>query len=360
MTENPGLSPRAGVVRTPESRFAEVADYPWTPSYVEIEPGLRMAYVDTGPSDARDTVLLLHGEPTWGYLYRKMIGPLVDAGLRVIVPDLIGFGRSDKPTDETTYTYSGHVAWVRRLIEMLDLRNMTFFGQDWGGLIGGRLVAENESRFTRAVFSNTALPSSRMPSLPGLHAQERLAPETLQSLLGIDWRATVDGDDRINPERLHALVHPAPAFYFPAWRVYSQEVDTLLPSKIIPGWCLEPLSAAACAAYDAPFPSPEYTVGARRFPMLVPLTADDPERLRCDAAWAVLERWHKPVLTVWGDHCPFTNADLGRSYRDRIPGARLPGIDHAVLRASHFIQEDAGEVVAQRVVAFIRRFPISG
>lgn len=360
MMTNPDTRPppRDGVLRTPDARFAAIPDYPWPPAYVEIEPGLVMACVDAGPGDAADTVLLLHGEPTWGYLYRKMLGPLVDAGLRVVVPDLIGFGRSDKPTDPNAYTYSGHVAWVKRFVELLDLRDVTFFGQDWGGLIGGRLVAENEARFARAVFSNTALPSSRMPALPGLKAQERLPPETLQALLGIDWRAMVDDEERIDPARVHAAVYPNPAFYFPAWRVYSQEVGSLLPSKIVPGWCLEPVSADARAAYDAPFPSAAYTAGARRFPLLVPLTADDPERVRCDAAWAVFERWQKPLLTVWGDHCPFTNADLGQSYRSRIPGAQLPGIDHAVLRASHFIQEDAGAAVAGRIVDFIRRFPL--
>ncbi|MGE0623476.1 MAG: haloalkane dehalogenase [Pseudomonadales bacterium] len=353
--DTPTPQPRDGVLRTPDRCFEAIADYPWPPAYLEIEPGLRMAYVEAGPGDAAETVLLLHGEPTWGYLYRKMIGPLAGAGLRVIVPDLIGFGRSDKPTAATAYTYSGHVAWMKRFIERLDLQGMTFFGQDWGGLIGARLVAENAARFTRAVFSNTALPHSRMPFLPGLKAQERLEPERLKALLGMDWRDTVDDQDRIDPARVQALVYPTPANYFPAWRVYSQEVAELRPSKIVPGWCLAPLSASARAAYDAPFPSAEFTAGPRRFPLLVPLTADDPERARCDAAWAVLEKWQNPVLTLWGDHCPFTNGDLGQSFRSRIPGARLEGIDHAVLRASHFIQEDAGADVAARMIDFIRQ-----
>jgi len=357
MTEQSSPSPREGVLRTPEARFAEIRDYPWPPAYVEIEPGLRMAYVDTGPHDAAETMLLLHGEPTWGYLYRKMIGPLAEAGFRVIVPDLIGFGRSDKPVDGTAYTYSGHVAWVKRLVDALDLKDVTLFGQDWGGLIGARLVAENEPRFARAVFSNTALPSSQMPSLPGLKAQERLTPEHLKELTGVDWRDTVDADDRIDPERMQALIRTKTAGYFTSWRVYSQEVDALVPSKVIPGWCLEPVPREARAAYDAPFPSAEYTAGARRFPLLVPLTPDDRERARCDAAWTVWERWDKPVLTVWGDHCPFTHLDLGRTFRSRIPGAQRVGIAHEVLRASHFIQEDAGAAVAERIVRFVRSFP---
>src|SRR5262245_3240402 len=175
-------------LRTPETCFAGIADYPWPAQRLEVEPGLSMAYVDAGPRAARETLLLLHGEPTWGYLYRKMIGPLEAAGFRVIVPDLIGFGRSDKPTDPAAYSYSGHVAWVTRLLELLDLRGVTLFGQDWGGLIGTRVAAENEARFARLVLSNTALPSTSMPSLPGLKRQERLPPETLKTLLGVDWR----------------------------------------------------------------------------------------------------------------------------------------------------------------------------
>jgi len=350
--------PREGVLRTPEARFAGLRDFPWEPSYFQVEPGLRMAYVDAGPRDAAETVLLLHGEPTWGYLYRKMIGPLEAAGFRVVVPDLVGFGRSDKPVDPEAYTYSGHVAWVTRLVEHLDLQRTTFFGQDWGGLIGARVVAENEARFARVVFSNTALPGSWMPALPGLRAQERLAPEALKSMLGIDWRGTVGPDDRIDTDRVHALVFPTPAFYFPAWRVYSQEVEEFVPSKVVPGWCLTELPPEACAAYDAPFPTQAYVAGARRFPMLVPITEDDPERARCDAAWEVFERWHKPALTLWGDHCPHTNAEGGRTFRERIPGARLPGLEHRVFRASHFIQEDMGEELAAEIVGFVRGFEV--
>jgi len=349
-------NPRPGVLRTPEARFAQIRDYPWEPSYFMVEPGLRMAYVDAGPRDARETVLLLHGEPMWGYLYRKMIGPFVAAGCRVIVPDLIGFGRSDKPIEQTAYTYSGHVAWVTQLIEHLDLRAATFFGQDWGGLIGARVVAENEQRFARAVFSNTGVPSSAQPAFPGLSAQQRLAPEVLKAALGMDWRDTVSADDRIDPDKVHALVKPGP--YFLAWRVYSQEVRELWPSKVVPGWCLKPVSPEALAAYDAPFPTQAYVAGPRRFPMLVPITADDPERVKNDAAWAVLERWDKPLLTLWGDHCPHTRMEMGKSFQSRVPGARLPAIEHKVYAASHFIQEDMGEELAAEIVRFMRRFPL--
>jgi haloalkane dehalogenase len=347
------------VLRTPGACFAAIADYPWPPSYVELEPGLRMAYVDAGPRGAAETLLLLHGEPTWGYLYRKMIGPLAAAGFRVVVPDLIGFGRSDKPTDPAAYTYSRHVAWVARLLELLDLRGVTAFGQDWGGLIGARVVAENEVRFARAVFSNTQLPSSRMPFLPGLRAQERLAPEQLKALTGRDWRELVDADDRIDGEKVRAFVR-GDARYFVFWRVYSQEVRELVPSRIVPAWCVQPLSAEERAAYDAPFPTQAYVAGARRFPLLVPLNADDPERARCDAAWEVLRGWRKPVLTLWGDQCPFTFWDLGRTFQSQIPGASLPGIEHKVFAASHFSQEDVGPELAAEIVSLVRRFPQPG
>jgi haloalkane dehalogenase len=352
--------PRPGVLRTPEYRFEELEGFPWTPYYFDVEPGLRMAYVDAGPRNARETMLLLHGEPTWGYLYRKMIAPLEAAGFRVIVPDLIGFGRSDKPVDPEAYSYSKHVAWVTRLIEHLDLRDATLFGQDWGGLIGMRVVAENESRFARVVLSNTALPSVKSPGLPGLRPQQRLAPELLKNAFGIDWRDMLGEDDRIDADKVHALVSKGAPLYFLSWRVYSQEVRELIPSKIVPGWCLQPLSVAARTAYDSPFPTQAYVAGARRFPLLVPITADDPEREKCEAAWAVYERWQKPLLTLWGDLCPFTHLDLGRPFQTRVPGARLPGIEHKRFAASHFSQEDVGAELAAEMVAFVRRFALDG
>lgn len=349
--------PRTRVLRTPEWRFEKLVGFPWKPSYFDVEPGLRMAYVDTGPRAARETMLLLHGEPTWGYLYRHMIGPLEAAGFRVVVPDLIGFGRSDKPVDPAAYSYSQHVAWVTRLVEHLDLHGATLFGQDWGGLLGTRVVAENESRFARVVLSNTALPGTRMPGMPGVQRQGRLAPELLKSAFGIDWRDMLGEGDRIDAGKVQALVRAGAPLYFLLWRVYSQEVRELVPSKIVPGWCLRGLSADARAAYDAPFPTQEYATGARRFPLLVPITADDPERERCEAAWAVFERWHKPLLTLWGELCPFTHGDLGNEFRNRVPGARLPGLEHKRYAASHFSPEDIGAELAAEIVELVRRFP---
>ena len=344
------------IVRTPEARFAVVKDYPWNPSYIEIEPGLRMAYVDAGPPDAHETILLLHGQPMWGYLYRKMIGPLVDAGHRVIVPDLIGFGRSDKFVDQKHYSYSAHVGWITALIKALDLKQMTIFGQDWGGLIGTRVLAENESRFARAVMSNTALVDKGAPAFPGLTAQQPLSSEDLKNKFGMDWRATVDEDDCINPEKIRKMIEAGPTPYFLQWRVYSQAVAELKPSKIMPGWCAKPVSDSARAAYDAPFPDERHSAAARRFPMLVPITADDPERVVNAAAWAVLEKWNKPFLTIWGTQCPFTYTQMGNEFRTRIPGAKLPGLEHKVVHAGHYIQEDLGEEVALGMVDLIAKF----
>mgnify|MGYP003675409008 CR=1 FL=1 len=227
------------IVRTPEARFAVVKDYPWNPSYIEIEPGLRMAYVDAGPPDAHETILLLHGQPMWGYLYRKMIGPLVDAGHRVIVPDLIGFGRSDKFVDQKHYSYSAHVGWITALIKALDLKQMTIFGQDWGGLIGTRVLAENESRFARAVMSNTALVDKGAPAFPGLTAQQPLSSEDLKNKFGMDWRATVDEDDCINPEKIRKMIEAVTPPPPDAFRCLCPSQPTIrnASSMQLPGRC---------------------------------------------------------------------------------------------------------------------------
>ena len=346
------------VVRTPPSCFANVQGYDWPHHEVTVGPGLQMAYVDAGNPNAEETIFLLHGEPMWGYLYRKMVTPFVDAGYRVIVPDLIGFGRSDKPTDELAYSYSSHVASVRELVEKLGLTNVTFFGQDWGGLIGGRVIAEIPDRFARVVFSNTGLPRSG-PGVPFATAQQPLDPQMVKDAMGIDWRDTVDSENRIIADKVHAIVEAGPFFYFLAWRLYAQEVSEIVPSKIVPGWCLTELTPDALAAYDAPYPSHEYSAGARRFPMLVPISADDKERLKGDAAWEVFNTFSKPVLTIWGDHCPHTYLEMGKQYREGIPGTQLPGIEHKVYRASHYIQEDLGPEIAADMLQFIETFPLT-
>ena len=226
-------------LRTPDDRFTDLPGYDFEPHYVEID-GLRMHYVDEGPADAAP-VLLLHGEPSWSYLYRKMIPPLVSAGHRVIAPDLIGFGRSDKPTRQSDYSYAGHVAWMRQFIEALDLNNITLFCQDWGSLIGLRVAAENESRFDRIALGNGGLPT-------GDHEPPRV---------------------------------------FRIWRAFARWSPWFPIGRIIQKATVSDLSNDVVAAYDAPFPSAKFKAGTRAFPKLVPTTRDDPAADANRAAWDV-------------------------------------------------------------------------
>jgi haloalkane dehalogenase len=292
-------------LRTPEEAFANLADFPFEPHYAEVGDGLRMAYVDEGPERAAP-VLLLHGEPSWSYLYRHMIPPLVEAGHRVVAPDLIGFGRSDKPTAIGDYTYERHVGWVRALIESLDLTEITLFCQDWGGLIGLRLVAEHPDRFARVVASNTGLP-------------------------------TGDQD---------------PGDAFRAWRKFAQEVPEFPTGNIVNGGTARDLDAATIAAYDAPYPSPDYQAGARAFPALVPTSPDDPAADANRAAWEVLAKFDKPFLTAYGSEDPITRG-ADKVFRKLVPGTE--GQPHTTIEgAAHFIQEDAGPELAALIDSFIR------
>ena len=262
------------VLRTPESSFAAITDYPWEPRYVELADGLRMAYVDAGPADAhRDRAALLHGEPMWGYLYRTMIGPLIDAGCRVVVPDLIGFGRSDKPFDPVaSRTASRRLG--ERLVTALDLRHVTFFGQDWGGLLGSRVVADLEDHFARLVFSNTALPMLG-PGLPNLGRRHASLPRCSRRCSA--WTGAPPSPPTIASTRTGARAGRAgPPFYFLVWRVYSQEVHELGPSKVVPGLCSSRSPRRArCLRRSVP----DAGVHGRRtsLPMLAPVTFDDPE-----------------------------------------------------------------------------------
>lgn len=266
---------------------------------------LRVHYVDEGPR-AGSAVLLLHGEPSWSYLYRTMIPAIAAAGYRAIAPDLVGFGRSDKPARREDYTYQRHVDWMRAAVEGLDLRDATLFGQDWGGLIGLRLVAEDPDRFARVVASNTFLP-------------------------------TGDRD---------------PGDAFRAWQRYSQETPDFHAGGIVKGGCVSALGPEVVAAYDAPFPDEEYKAGARQFPMLVPVRPDDPAAEPNRRAWEVLERWEKPFLCAFSDSDPITRG-ADRVLRQRIPGCA--GQPHTpIAGGGHFVQEDCGEELAELVVAFIR------
>ncbi|MBW3669253.1 MAG: haloalkane dehalogenase [Actinobacteria bacterium] len=290
------------LLRTPDERFVGLPGYDFTPRYLETDDGLRVHYVDEGTGDV---VLLLHGEPSWSYLYRKMIPPLVDAGFRVVAPDLVGFGRSDKPASRHDYTYERHVAWMRSaIIEGLDLRGITLVGQDWGGLIGLRLAAEHEDRFARIVAANTGLPT---------------------------------GDQRLGEA-------------FMAWRQFSQDVPVFPAGRIVAGGCAMPVSDEVIAAYDAPFPDEAFKEAARQFPVLVPAAPDDPAASANRAAWEVLTTWEKPFLCAFSDNDPITKGGE-RVFLERVPGTA--GQPHTTIEGGgHFLQEDKGEELARVVTAW--------
>jgi haloalkane dehalogenase len=300
------------VLRTPDDRFTRLADYPFQPHYVEVDAGdggaLRVHYLDEGASDG-EVVLLLHGEPSWSYLYRWMIPVLVDAGLRVLAVDLVGFGRSDKPARRDDYTYQAHVAWTWAAVEAIGLDAITLVCQDWGGLIGLRLVGEHPERFARVVAANTFLPT---------------------------------GDQ-----------HLGDAFF--AWQKYSQETPEFKVGQIVNGGCLTDLSAEAIAAYDAPFPDDTFKAGARQFPTLVPTSADDSAAPANRAAWEALRRFDRPFL------CAFSDSDLITRGADAVLRSQIPGASAhdpvTITGAGHFLQEDKGEELAQVVARFIGDTP---
>jgi len=299
-------------LRTDDSCFNNLPDYNFSPNYLMVDDSeggqLRVHYLDEKLDEEPVTaapILLLHGEPSWSYLYRKMIPILVQAGHRVIVPDLVGFGRSDKPSNRTDYTYQRHVDWIKSLVLQLELTSITLVCQDWGGLIGLRLVAEDTSRFARIVAANTMLP-------------------------------TGDHD-------------PGDAFI--KWQKYSQEVPVFSSGNVINGATTTELSAEVIAAYNAPFPEEKYKEGARQFPLLVPTTPDDPAAEKNRAAWKVLAQWKKPFLTAFSDSDPITNGG-DKLMQELIPGTT--GQNHTtILNAGHFLQEDQGETLADVVVQFI-------
>jgi haloalkane dehalogenase len=296
-------------LRTPDERFDALSDFDFTPHYVDLaDPSggeaLRMAYLDEGPRDGQ-VVVLMHGEPSWSYLYRFMIPDLVAAGHRVVAPDLIGFGRSDKPSSRDEYTYARHVEWTRELLfDHLDLNDVTLFGQDWGALTGLRLVGEHPDRFARVMIGNGGLPT---------------------------------GDERMSEA-------------FRAWQEFSQSTPELHIGNIVSGGCDERLSAEVIAAYDAPFPDESYKEGARQFPTLVPTSPQDPAHDANVAAWAVLEQFTKPFF------CCFSNDAITHGAEAKfirlIPGAR--GQAHTTIESNaHFLQEENGPQLAGIMIEFI-------
>ena len=294
--------------RTPDERFADLPDFPWEPAYAEVPDGdggrLRMAYVEAGPVDG-PVVLLLHGEPTWSYLYRHVMAVLAEAGIRAVAVDLVGFGRSDKPLDPGDHSFARHVEWVRAVaFDHLDLREVTLVGQDWGGLIGLRLVAEHPDRFSRVVAANTGLPTGDLDM-----------PE-------VWWM----------------------------FRNAVEKAEVLDVGRLVAAGCVRGLDDATRAAYDAPFPDEASKVGPRVMPTLVPTRPDDPATEANRAAWEVLTRWDKPFLTAFSDGDPITGA-MAPVLRKLVPGTR--GLDHPVIaNAGHFLQEDAGAELGRVVADF--------
>jgi haloalkane dehalogenase len=290
------------VLKTPESQFGNIEDFDFSPHFTTVD-GYELAYIDKGIGP---TVLLLHGEPSWSYLYRIIIKKLSKAGYRVISPDLIGFGRSDKPTDPSVYTYENHVKWIQLFIEKLGLDQINLFCQDWGGLIGLRLVAFESQRFSRVMASNTFLPNG-----------QGTMPEA-----------------------------------FLKWREYCKTVDVLDIGKIIQKGTVRTLTGGEIAAYNAPYPDESFKVGARIFPSLVPVEFDDPQAAINREAWKLLMKFEKPFLTAFGDSDPITKGG-GVIMQKIIPGCK--GLFHpTIAKGGHFIQEDKPEVIATILANFIK------
>jgi haloalkane dehalogenase len=296
------------VLRTPDERFAGLADWPFAPHYAQVVDAdgtpLRIAYVDEGPRDGA-VVLLMHGEPSWSYLYRKIIPILAAKGHRVIAPDLIGFGRSDKPADRADYTYGRHVAWMSDWLTGLDLKGVTLFCQDWGGLIGLRLVAAFPERFSGVVAGNTGLPTGA---------------------------GMTEG--------------------FKAWLEFSQSMPIMPIGVLLNGGSGRDLSAEEMAAYDAPYPDETYKEGARQFPVLVPVTPEHPQVAENIAAWKVLEAFEKPFVTAFSDGDAVTRGGEA-VFQARVPGTQ--GQPHQILSGGHFLQEDSPAEIAAILDDLVRR-----
>jgi haloalkane dehalogenase len=320
----------AGVVRTDDSQFADLPDFPYEPRYIEVvsgrsTPPLRMHYTDEGPRDA-DPVVLLHGQPTWSYLYRHVIAALVASGHRVIAPDHIGYGRSDKLTDPTAYTFARHVGWMQSFFIGLELSRATLVVQDWGGPIGLSALAAMPERFDRIVATNTILHT----------ADPRLADRLEWAVHGIDGGRVVLQE---------ALVD---------YLLFYQRTPEIVPSVFVDA--LEgPLPAAVKAAYDAPFPDPSYAAGLRQMTALLPLTRNDPGAAIDRATMQSLRDWHKPFLTAYSDGDPATRG-WETVFAQEVPGAA--GQPHATIAgAGHFIQERRGPELAAVIHDFVDATP---
>ncbi len=294
-------------LRTSDDRFENLPDFPFEPNYIEID-GIRIHYVDEGPKEA-EVVLLMHGEPSWSFLYRHMIPILVKAGYRTLAPDLVGFGRSDKPTEKSDHTYRKHVEWMSKWVNMLDLKNITLFCQDWGSLIGLRVAIENQERFNRIVLSNGGLPT---------------------------------GEQRTTEAFLN-------------WRKFSRESPVFEIKNIIQTATTTELTKEVLRGYEAPFPDDSYKAGARIMPSLVPISSEDPEHEANRKASELYKQWKKPFLTAFSDSDPVTRGGE-RFWQKYVPGAQ--GQNHKTIKnAGHFVQEDRGPELANLILEFIKNNP---
>ena len=297
---------KATILRTPDERFVSLPDFPYPPHYTDVD-GLRIAHVEAGPAGAQP-VLMLHGEPSWSFLYRKMMPIVAAAGHRAIAPDLVGCGRSDKPAAPSDYTYQRHVEWMTRWVQAHDLQHITLVCQDWGSLIGLRAAAEHPDRFDRIVVANGGLPT------------------------GVELGSSTA---------------------FRAWLEFSQHSPLFPVGRIVGQGCKTKLSREVKSAYDAPFPDDSFKAGVRIFPSLVPVKPDDPGAQDNRRAWEVFRQWTKPFLTAFSDGDPITQGGE-RIFQKHVPGAQ--GQPHVTLAgAGHFLQEDKGEELAQVVVELIAR-----
>lgn len=314
------------VVRTPDHRFEDLPDYPFAARYLQVhaedlEP-IRMHYLDEGPRDG-PVALLLHGQPTWSYLYRSVVPVLVRHGIRVIAPDNIGFGRSDKPTLATDYTFARHVAWTRSLVTGLDLRKVTLVAQDWGGPLGLSVLAEEPDRFAAVVAANTIL-----------HTADPALADRLT------WAVHRTGDSRVVIEE--GLLD---------YLLYTQRAPQLRASDFIGAATVNPLSQDVLAAYDAPFPGPAHTAGLRQMTALLPLTPNDPGARIGRRTMRALRDFDRPFVTAYSDGDPATRG-WESVFQEAVPGAR--GQAHITIAdAGHFLQEDAGDVLADTIARVI-------
>ncbi len=288
-------------LRTPDIRFENLPDYDFAPNYCEVGTGLRLHYVDAGPKDGR-TIILMHGEPSWSYLYRFMIGTLSEVGYRVLAPDLIGFGKSDKPAETSDYSYTKHVGWMQDWLDQMDVKGAVLFCQDWGGLIGLRLVADNPERFAAVMAGNTGLPIGK----------------------------------------------GKPSEAFLKWQKFSQSIPVFPTGQILQGATVRDLGEAEIAAYDAPYPDESYKAGARIFPALVPTNPSMDGVADNIEAWKVLKTWDKPFLTAFSDQDPVTKGGE-KIFQKLVPGAK--GQPHAILKGGgHFLQEDVHAELSEMLI----------